>query len=85
MKVKKEVLRTCIVSKERGEKKDFFRIVREKSGNVFIDQTLKANGRGCYLKKSFEVIEKAKASAALDRALGLKVDNSIYDELINRL
>ncbi len=85
MKNKKQVLRTCIVTKEQLEKKELFRIVRDKEGKVFIDDSLRANGRGCYLKKEKAVIEKAMKSNALDRHLNTKVDSSIYEELINKL
>jgi predicted RNA-binding protein YlxR (DUF448 family) len=85
MKTKKVPLRTCVITKTQGLKKDLFRIVRDKEGNVFIDDTYKANGRGCYLLKDKSVIEKAKLGKVLDKHLNVKVDNSIYDELINKL
>lgn len=85
MKNKKQVLRTCIITREQLEKKELLRVVRDKDGKVFIDDSLKANGRGCYLKKDKEVIEKAKKSNALERHLNAKVDISIYEELISKL
>ena len=42
------------------KKKDLLRVVRNNEGNVFIDDTLKANGRGAYLKKDSSIIEKAR-------------------------
>ena len=36
---------------------------------VVVDESGKANGRGAYLKKSAEVIEKAKKSKILDKIL----------------
>lgn len=85
MKNKKLVLRTCVVTKEQLEKKDLLRIVRNKEGKVFIDDTLRANGRGCYLKKEKEVIEKAFKTNMLERHLNTKVDKSIYEELLSKL
>ncbi len=85
MKNKKQVLRTCVVTREQLEKKELFRIVRDKNGKVFIDDSLKANGRGCYLKKDKDIIDKAKRSNVLERSLNAKVDNSIYEELISKL
>lgn len=81
----KPVLRCCALTKERLPKKELFRIVREKDGNVFIDDTYKANGRGCYLKKDKEVIIKAQKSKILDRNLNVLVNEEIYDELLKRL
>jgi len=85
MKVKKVPMRTCVVSHEKCEKKDLFRVVRDNTGYVFIDETLKANGRGAYLKKDKDVVLKAKISKALDKHLEVKIEDNIYDELLSKL
>ena len=82
MKEKKQILRTCVVSKEVCEKKDLIRVVRTPEGNVIVDTKGKANGRGAYLKKSKDVILLAKKSKALDKKLEVSVPDSIYDELL---
>ena len=82
MKEKKQILRTCVVSKEVCEKKDLIRVVRTPEGNVIVDTKGKANGRGAYLKKSKDVILQAKKSKALDKKLEVSVPDSIYDELL---
>ena len=56
MKVKKVPLRTCVVTKEKLEKKDLFRVLRTPEGNVIVDDTNKANGRGAYIKKDLDAI-----------------------------
>ena len=80
MKQRKIPMRTCVVSGEKCEKKDLLRIVRNNEGLVFVDDTLKANGRGAYLKKDKEVIEKARKSKILEKHLEVKIDDTIYDE-----
>lgn len=85
MKVKKIPMRTCVVTHEKCEKKDLLRVVRTNDGKVFVDDTLKSNGRGAYLKKDKEVIEKARKSKVLERHLEVKIDDSVYDELISKL
>lgn len=85
MKEKKLVLRTCVVSKEVCEKKDLFRVVRTPLGEVILDPTGKANGRGAYVKKSAEVILKAKKSKALDKKLEVNVPDSIYEAMLEAL
>lgn len=80
MKTKKIPLRTCVVSREKLEKKDLIRVVRTKEG-IVVDPTGKVNGRGAYLKKSKEIFEKAKKSKILDRILEVEVKSEIYDEL----
>lgn len=83
MKVKKVPMRTCVVTHEKYPKKELVRVVRTPEGNVCIDETGKANGRGAYLKKDKEVIEKARKSKVLERHLETKVPEEIYDELLN--
>ena len=85
MKEKKQILRTCVVSKEVCEKKDLIRIVRTPEGNVIIDLKGKANGRGAYLKLSKEVILKAKSTKALDKKLEVAVPDEVYEELLKLL
>ena len=79
------VLRCCALTKERLPKSELFRIVRDKEGNVFVDDTNKANGRGCYLKKDKEVILNAQKFKVLDRNLNVEVNESIYEELLKRI
>ena len=85
MKVKKVPMRTCVVSHEKLMKKDLLRVVRNNNGEVFVDDTLKANGRGAYLKKDATVIETARKTKVLERHLECKIDDSIYDELLSKI
>ena len=83
MKAKKIPMRTCVITKEKCEKRDLLRIVRTPDGSVIIDPTGKANGRGAYLKKYIEVIKKAEKSKILERVLEVEVPISVYEEAIN--
>ncbi len=83
MKQRKIPLRTCVVTREKLEKKDLIRVVKNNEGNVFVDETGKANGRGAYIKKDIEVLEKAKKSKILDKQLEIDIPSEIYDELSN--
>lgn len=85
MKMRKIPMRTCVVTREKCEKKDLLRVVRDNNGNVFVDDTNKANGRGAYLKKDKDVILRAKDSKVLERHLEVKIPESIYDELISKI
>lgn len=79
--MKKVPLRTCVVSHEKCEKKDLLRVVRTPLGEVVYDSTGKLNGRGAYLKKSIEVINKAKKTKILEKALGVSISDEVYDNL----
>ncbi len=82
MKNKKIPMRTCVVTKEKLEKRELLRIVRTKELEIKIDPTGKLNGRGAYIKKDIDVVEKARKSKVLERALETKINDDFYDELI---
>lgn len=80
--MKKKPTRKCLATNEIFNKGDLFRVVKSPSGDVSLDMTGKANGRGAYISKSIEAIEKARKSKCLDRALEVSVPNEIYDRMI---
>ncbi len=79
--MKKTPLRTCVITKEKLPKKELVRIVRTPEGNIIIDESGKANGRGAYLKNDLETIEKAKKNKALNKHLETDIPESIFEEL----
>lgn len=81
MKTHKIPMRTCIITHEKLPKQELVRVVRTPEGNIIIDETGKANGRGAYLKKDIQVFEKAKKSNALGRHLEVDVPDSVFEEL----
>lgn len=85
MKQKKIPMRTCVITQEKCEKKDLLRVVRNNEGIVFVDENGKSNGRGAYLKKDKDVIEKARKNKALEKHLEVKIPDEIYDILISKL
>ncbi len=83
MKIKKIPMRSCVVTKEKCEKKDLLRIVRTPEGVVIVDPTGKANGRGAYLKKEIDVINKAEKTKILEKILEVESPASVYEEARN--
>ena len=81
MKNKKIPLRTCIISKEKLPKQELIRVVKNNENIVFVDLIGKSNGRGAYIKKDKEVLEKAIKTKALERHLEIEIPDSIYEEL----
>ena len=60
MSMKKIPMRMCTGCHEMKPKKELIRVVRTPEGNVIVDETGKANGRGAYLKKDITTFEKAQ-------------------------
>lgn len=81
MKTRKIPLRTCVVTKEQLPKQELLRIVRNKEGEVFPDETGKLNGRGAYIKKDTAVLEKAKKTKILEKRLECSIEDSVYEEI----
>lgn len=79
MKTKKIPMRSCVVTKEKCEKKDLLRIVRTPNGEVIVDTTGKANGRGAYLKKDIEVVSIAEKTKVLERVLEVNISSEAYE------
>ncbi len=79
-KVRKIPMRMCVVSREKLPKKELIRVVRTSDG-VVIDKTGKVNGRGAYVKKDLNVIEKAEKTKVLEKHLEVSIPTEIYDKL----
>ncbi|ELK44783.1 YlxR family protein [Halobacillus sp. ACCC02827] len=78
---KKQPMRKCVVTQEMVPKQQLIRIVRNKEGEIFVDDTGKKNGRGAYLTKDLDVIAKAEKGQVLNRHLKADVDAGIYQQL----
>lgn len=83
--VKKVPLRKCAATGEMFPKKEMIRVVRPKEGEVAVDLTGKKSGRGTYVSKSEEAVEKARENRALEAQLKTAVPNEIYDELLHAI
>lgn len=81
---KKVPLRKCILTNEMHPKKDLLRIVVTKEGEVSVDPTGKKNGRGSYVVKNLETVEKARNAKKLEGRLGFDSEtlSPVYDEII---
>ena len=75
------LIRKCVATKERLPKDKLLRIVRV-DGVAIIDPTGTRAGRGAYITPDVNTIKKARKKNALARALRIKVDEKIYDELL---
>ena len=81
MKVKKIPLRMCTGCMEMKPKKELIRVVRSKEGEVSVDLTGKKAGRGAYICKSAECLEKSFKTKRLSRNLDVNIDEEIYNRL----
>lgn len=80
MKNKKIPMRRCVGCMESKSKRQLIRMVNQ-DGEVKIDRTGKANGRGIYLCENRDCFEKAKKKKAINRGLKLDLDDEKIDLL----
>mgnify|MGYP005607563529 CR=1 FL=1 len=80
MKNNKKPERKCVACGEHKEKKELIRVVKNADGNVFIDETGKANGRGAYVCNDAKCIEKALKTGKLSRTLKTDIPKGILDD-----
>ncbi|MBP3284934.1 MAG: YlxR family protein [Clostridia bacterium] len=79
--LKKIPIRTCIGCNETKPKKELIRVVKSPEGEVSIDFTGRANGRGAYICNNVSCLEKAVKTKRLSKAFSMQIDMQIYEEL----
>ena len=81
MKVKKIPKRLCTGCMETKPKKELIRVVRNKEDQVSLDLTGKKPGRGAYLCRNIQCLEKSFKTKRLERNLETKMNEEIYNNL----
>ena len=79
--LKKIPMRRCIGCGESKEKKQLIRVIRTPEGEILLDRTGRANGRGAYLCNDPACLRSAAKKRSLNRALKTSVPQEIYAAL----
>lgn len=82
---KKIPMRMCVGCREMKPKKELIRVVRQPSGQVMLDRTGKAAGRGAYVCPDSACLEKARKSKVLERTLEASIEPAVYEQLAKEL
>ena len=82
---KKIPSRQCVGCRESRTKRDLIRVIRTPEGQVALDETGRMNGRGAYLCRRVECLQKARRSKGLERSLKVTIPDEIYDRLEEEL
>ncbi len=80
-KVRKQPQRSCIGCGMVREKRDLIRILRTPEKEFTIDLTGKKNGRGAYLCRNPECLEKAIRRHSLEKSFRMPIPPEVYDRL----
>lgn len=79
--MKKLPQRTCIGCNNKKDKKELIRIVKNKNGEINVDLTGKMEGRGIYICKNEECLNKAIKNKRISRTFEMEIENSIYEKI----
>ena len=77
--------RTCSVCRTQKNKNELLRIVKNKDNVIKVDEIGKEPGRGAYICYEIECLEKAQKSKRLEKALEVKIENEIYEQIENAI
>ena len=80
-KLRKPPVRTCVACKASSDKRELVRIVRTPEGDVHVDPTGKANGRGSYVCREQACFDTAVARRRFDGALRVNLKEDDLDRL----
>ena len=83
--LKKIPVRRCVGCGEGKPKKELVRVVRNKEGEISLDENGRAPGRGAYLCRSAACLAKAKKRKSLERAFGAAIPPEVYEALGEKL
>ena len=85
MKVKKVPRRLCVACQSVGAKRELLRIVRSPEGQVSLDPVGKKPGRGVYVCKTKECLEKAIKEKRLEKGLRVPIDEATRQDLLREI
>ena len=66
---------------EKKPKKELLRIVKNSAGEIFIDRTGKADGRGAYICDNAGCLEKVIKNKRLEKVFESKILEEVYNDL----
>ncbi|MGI5888253.1 MAG: RNase P modulator RnpM [Oscillospiraceae bacterium] len=81
MKKRKVPMRLCTGCRESKPKKELLRIVKSPDGEVSVDETGRKPGRGAYICRNAECLDKARKNRSLERTFEMKISEEVYEEL----
>ena len=78
---KKIPLRQCVGCGEMKGKKDMMRVLKTAENEICLDTTGKKNGRGAYVCKSKDCLQKAGKNKGVERSFKMSIPKEVYEAL----
>ncbi len=77
--------RKCVGCREEKPKTELIRVIRTSEGEISLDTTGRANGRGAYICKSAECLQKAVRNKGLERSLKSQIPADVLERIEKEL
>ncbi|MEE1491482.1 MAG: YlxR family protein [Massilioclostridium sp.] len=81
MQTKKIPMRMCTGCGEIKPKRELVRVVKNSEGEISLDLTGKAQGRGAYVCRSIDCLKKARKSRRIERSFKCRIPDELYDKM----
>ena len=78
-------MRMCVGCREMKEKRSLLRVVKSPEGAISFDRVGKAPGRGAYICRSKDCLDKAVRQRQLERALETKIEQAVFSQLMEEI
>ena len=85
MKTRKIPMRMCVGCREMKEKRSLLRVVKSAEGAISLDRVGKAPGRGAYVCRSKDCLQRAIKQRQLERALDTRIDEAVFAQLMEEM
>lgn len=83
--MKKIPMRQCLGCREMKPKRELVRVVRSPEGAVTLDLRGKAPGRGAYVCRQSDCLNKALRSKAIARSLQVEIPPEVVDAMLAQM
>lgn len=85
IKQKRQPIRTCIVCRRSDTKMSLVRLVKGQDGRIAVDPSGRLPGRGAYICRNLDCIDKIISSKIVERALKTSDSDIDKKELLDEL
>ena len=85
IKKRKTPLRKCSGCGEMKPKQELIRVVKNKEGEIFLDLTSKAPGRGAYLCPCVDCFTTARKARRFEKAFSTKIPDDVFERMEEEL
>mgnify|MGYP002546287956 FL=1 len=85
MQMRKVPMRMCTGCGQMKPKRELVRVVKSQDGEIALDLTGKKAGRGAYVCRYIECLQKARKARRLEKAFSCRIPDEVYDRMEEEL